>query len=717
MATAILSRRGFERWPPLLVLLFAACAWTLVQWLPMPAGLVEALSPTLQGLRADGADVAGTSPMTSLSMDPPSTLRAFTFFMTLSGIAMIALRLAIHERGRYWLAAGVAITCGLVAIVTGIHQLFGLTSLYGLYTPKQGAPLLMSPLLNTNHLGCLMAVGALTSLGLFAYPKQSSIRRAGWIFSGVACVVVIMATLSRGAVIGFAVGLLVVLFGLLAQRLQSLNDGSRKRRERFFATTLPIAVMITCGLVVAVYLGANTVMQQLEKTSLDEVHAPTSKFAAWKSTVTLIEESPWVGVGRGAFESSFTRVHPASAFATFASPENESIQAIVEWGIPATIILGVLAAWMLLRGLRRWNEGPIAAGAIGAIVAVLFQSNFDFGLELLGVALPVTILLAILTYVPLAEASPTKQLRLRSVRAAHLLAVVAAVPLLWSPLTRIVDEDHGALSDSATHDEILSAVAAHPLDYYGFALLARERLRTSEAEAVRTLNHALRLHPTHAGLHWMAARLLNHTTRKDQAQAEYSTALRYSTDLYPILSELSRTSSVDDAARAIPIELNLDLTVRTLNELDKPALLVRWLERVVTYTSDLRAAELLFTLAMQAKEYNAAELAARRRCETYRSKRCQLELAQVLALRGDHAAVLEALSDVMTWRGRIDDQLPAWYLFCDSYVALKKYSDAKDCIRRLDASGLVKTNEPDVVRRREEIKRLELGSAAPPAPP
>jgi len=302
------------------------------------------------------------------------------------------------------------------------------------------------------------------------------------------------------------------------------------------------------------------------------------------------------------------------------------------------------------------------------------------------------------------------------VRGAHVLAVLASVPLLWSPLTRIVDEDHGTLGESATHDEIISAVAAHPLDYYGFALLARERLRTSEEDAVRTLNHALRLHPTHAGLHWMAARLLNHTSRKDQAHAEYSTALRYSTDLRPIVSEIARTYGVEEAARAIPIELYLDSTVRALTELDRPDLIVRWLERVVTYTSDLRAAEMLFTLAMQSKNYGAAELAARRRCETYRSKRCQLELAQVLSLRKDHAAALEALGDVMTWRGRADDQLPAWYLLCDSYVALQKLSDAKDCLRRLDVSGLVKTNEPEVVRRREEIKRLELGSAAPAAP-
>lgn len=692
-------------------MLFAACGWTLVQWFPVPAGLVDALSPTMQGLRTDGATVAGTSPMTSLSMDPPATLRAFTFFVTLSGIAVVALRVSIFERGRYGLAAGVAITCGLVALMTGVHELFGVEALYGLYSPKQGTPLLMSPLLNTNHLGCLMAVGALTSLGLFVYPKQTSMRRAGWVLIGAGCLVVLLATLSRGAVIGCAVGLLVTLFALLAQRIQAMR-GSRKRRERFFATTLPVAVMIVCGLVIAVYLGATTVMQQINTTSLDEVHVSTSKFAAWVSTLDLIDESPWIGVGRGAFESTFTRVHPGSAFATFSNPENEALQAVVEWGVPAAIILGALAVWVLLGALRRWSEGPIAAGALGAIAAVLFQSNFDFGLELLGVALPVTVLLATLAYVPLAEAPPRRVTSLIFRRSAHVVAVLIGSILLWTSWTRVVDEDHASLQEDSSPSEILAAIEAHPLDYFGFAILARQRLRTSDADATRTLNHALRLHPTHSGLHWMAARLLTRAKLPVQARSEYATALRYSSEPRRVLSEIARTLGAEAAADAIPIELRVEATVRTLVELDQTKLAIRWLERVVTYHNDLQAAEILYSLAVQAKAFPSAELAARRRCAEFRSKRCQLELARVLDAQGKQAEVIDELEDVMTWHGRIDEQLPAWYLLCDAYVAVGKRSEAKDCLRRLDVSGLVKAGEPELVRRRDRIKELE----APPAP-
>ena len=100
------------------------------------------------------------------------------------------------------LLSGVAVAAGFAALTTGLHELFGATSLYGLYEPRHGEPLLMAPLLNTNHLGCLMAVGVITSLGLFIYPKQTSMRRTLWVLVGVGCLAVTAATLSRGAIIG-----------------------------------------------------------------------------------------------------------------------------------------------------------------------------------------------------------------------------------------------------------------------------------------------------------------------------------------------------------------------------------------------------------------------------------------------------------------------------------------------------------------------------------
>ncbi len=711
------SKRAFERIPLLVLLFGAAAAWTFVQWLTLPSSLVHALSPTLETLRVDGSVVSGVETSAHLCADPPATLRALTFLLALGGIAFVTTRLAISERGRYALVAIVAGVCGLAAVVTGLHVLFGAKSLYGSYEPLNGQPLIMGPLLNTNHLGCLMAVGAVTSIGLFAYPKQTSFQRTGWAVCGVICLATVVATFSRGALIGFATGAVVTLFTLLAQRLRALGDGSKRRREHFFATTVPVAVLIACGLVVAVYLGASSVMQQLENTSLQEVHTSTSKFAAWRSTIDLIEDAPWTGVGRGAFETTFTRVHPASAISTFSNPENEGLQAIVEWGIPAALVLGLLGAWFLLRALRRWNDGPLAAGALGALVVVLFQSNFDFGMELLGLAVPVTVLAATLGYVPLSEASSRHLSRLRIVRGLLAVVVVIGGALLLTRFTSVVHEDHVDLRGTPSHSEIVRAIETHPQDYFAYALLARERLKAGDPTAIRTLNHALRLHPTHPGLHWMAAQLLVKAKLYSQAELEYAIAIRHSPDPRALLTEITKVLDVPRASRAIPTELRIDTTVSTLTALQHTDIAMLWLERVMTVTDDLRAAEALYALALQTKAYGRAESALRKRCTIIPSKRCMLDLANVLSLQDKHADVIALLADVQTWRGRVDDQLPAWLLLCDSRTKLAQYSDARDCLRRLDVSGLLKPGEPDVLRRVDAIRQLEQGSASVPNNP
>jgi len=683
LACTVLSRRRFQRWPLLLILFVTAVAWSLIQWVPLPAGLVAALSPSLDALRTDGAKLAGIAADTTFTVDTPATLRAVTYFVTLSALAVVSLRLSIGERGRYWLVSTVAAIAGAAAIVSGVHELFGATSLYGIYEPRQLPPIL-GPLINPNHLGCLMALGAIASVGLAFYGRQRLWARVGWIINGGSCVIVTLATYSRGAVLGLAVGTAAALAVLVAQKVYASElNASRRRRERFFRTTLPIGVTVACALFLAVFLSGGSVVGQLQATSLDELHAPRTKYAAWVSSMELVRESPWVGTGRGAFESAFTRVHPASAYATFTHPENALVQAVVEWGIPVTVVLAVIAGWMTLVALRRWKDGPLAAGAIGALLAVGFQSNFDFGIELLGVAIPSVLLLATLTYVPLVEIAPGQRRRTLA-RIGHVAVVLAGAAALLSPMTRTLDEDHELLRNTPSPSDIAASVAAHPLDYLGYAVLADERFHAAAPEGVRILNHALRLHPSHSDLHWIAARLLVRGERFSQAESEYSTAIRYASNPRPIISELVRVLPADRAARAIPFEMPLDRTLREL----PTEVAGRWLRLVFAHTHDFRAAQALYSYGVRAKSWEIAVEGARYRCKLMPSTRCTFELATVLDRAGRHAEVVQLLNGVAEWQGRREDQLQAWRMLCQSYASLGNSAEAASCSRRLDASGL-----------------------------
>ncbi len=710
LAIAISSRRGFERWPPLLLLLLGAAGWTLVQWLPLPAGLAHALSPTLDALRADGAAVAGVDAATSLSMDRPGSLRGVTFFLTLSSVAVVALRASLSERGRYLVVALVAIVAGAAALATGIHVLLGASSLYGLYTPRTSQPIVLGPLLNTNHLGSLMAIGVAASVGLVLYAKQPSNRRALWVLIALGCTVNALATLSRGAVISVGIGLAVALLSVAVHRMQAIGKRAKRRRARFLTTTVPVAIMVVCALTLAVFIGAGSVVTQLENTSLQELDQPTSKFAAWRSTIRLIEESPWVGVGRGAFEPTFTRVHPASALAVFSHPENEPLQVIVDLGIPFAILLGGVAIWMLSIAVSRWQDGPLAAGALGAVAAVGFQSNFDFGIELLGIAVPVTMLLATLTYVPLSERRGPALPRMRVLRALHAGIVLVGGALLFSDATRGVDDDHHELRENPSRDAALAAIERHPLDYFSYGVLAEQMVREGRKDVIPVLNHALRLHPTHAGLHRLVARLLLRAGKVDQARIEYASALRHSAEPRPILLEVIAVLDAASAVRAIPVELDHQRVTQILDAAARHDLSMKWLQHVVSSSRSPRAVDALYARAVKFEDHHATELALARRCALTPSTRCQLDRARVLTSLGRPREVIAVLHDVPRWIGRTDEKLAAWLLLCDAHAAVADVDEARQCLRHVDVSGLLPTDHPLVKRRREQL------DARPPAP-
>ena len=376
----VTSRRGLGL-SPLVVTIAIALVLTALQLVPWPDSWLDALNPVGNGLRSEGAEMAGVSPWAAISLDAPGTLRALGYFVTLLGVAIVALRFAHSERGRLACLGAVSGICFVTVLVVAVHTIFDASTLYGLYTPVQASPPVLGPLLNANHLGGLCALGCAVSTGLLIYPKQSRAARIVWATTILGCLGVVLATLSRGALLATLAGVGVTLGTYAAQRLaRPVDRRARSLRRRFMMTSLPIGAVAVCTMTVIVFTSTGTA-HQLEDTSLQEIHDPRSKYEAWRSATTLIEEAPWTGVGRGAFEPAFTRVHKASSFLTFSHVENEYMQAVIDWGIPGAIVLALALGWVGVVALRRWRDGPLVAAALGGLTTVLVQSNVDFGVE------------------------------------------------------------------------------------------------------------------------------------------------------------------------------------------------------------------------------------------------------------------------------------------------------------------------------------------------
>ena len=710
LATQLTSRRGLDRLSPLIALPLAACALCVLQLIPLPQAVLEHLQPVGSVLREEGAQLVEIRPWPSLSLDPPATLRAIAFFAILAGVAALSLRAAVSERGRYRLLATVALACTAVALTAGIHRLLGATSLYGVYSPE-AHPSLLGPLLNENHLGCLLALGTIVSLGLGQYRRQRSLLRAMWFLASATCGIACVATQSRGASLALVAGGAVMLGLRLGQRIA----GTERRRATALTTSLPLTVVALSTLVLVIYANAGGVADQLSRTSLQEVHQPKSKFAAWRSAGVLLRESKYTGIGRGALEPTFTRVHGASAYATFTHVENEYVQAFVDWGLIGGLLLAGIAVWCFWASARRWRDGPLAAGALGGLAMVVIQSSVDFGIEMLGVAIPATIVAATLTYVPLREKTERPLFVRRVLRGGHVALLGLLAFALVSSTTRTVAEDHKLIQSSPSLPTIKASLQRHPLDYFGYAIAAQESLRSNNPRGIELLNHALALHPKHPGLHLLAARLLRQTGHPDQAAVEYGWAVRGTLEPRAVIAEIVEVFPTDLAVSAIPTDGRYDEIVNILGDLKRYEVAMAWLDKVLERSASSRACDLLYMMSMDLKDLTQIAM-ANSRCRGFEPGRdIRMRIAQLQVRGGRFDDAIATLQDVETWEGRIDEKVTAWLLVCDAHAAMHRWDEARRCIRRLEGLGY---GGEDTTKRLEQYRNAQADADqhAPDAP-
>jgi hypothetical protein len=122
------------------------------------------------------------------------------------------------------------------------------------------------------------------------------------------------------------------------------------------------------------------------------------------------------------------------------------------------------------------------------------------------------------------------------------------------------------------------------------------------------------------------------------------------------------------------------------------------------------ACEKLFALATQRADLSALDV-LKQRCVDYQpSEEDRLALARVLHAKHADNAIEPLLRDVESWQGRADQKLEAWHLLCQAQLELASYSEAKHCLRQLDASGMV--TQELAAKIADELERIDEGQRA-----
>jgi tetratricopeptide (TPR) repeat protein len=629
-----LSQRRVDGRAPLLAMLGTATLATALQLVPVPAGLVAVLSPERHALAVDTAgalDVALPGSF-AFSYDPPATLVALATLVGQLGLAYACMRVAGSGAGRVWLVRVVALAGVAMAACGLVHRALGIDALFGVYEPAYATPAYPAPLLNDNHLAGFLSLAAPLALALAV--DGAGLARLGWV-AGLAIVAATnLLVASRGGVLSLGVGL-VGAVGLLVMQRQ------RQPRQRVTrAVLVPAGIVIACGVVLVGALATDRIRAEIDRTSMAELDDPRSKFGVWRKAAVLAAGNPWTGVGRGAFEPAFTRLH-ASGTKTYSHVEDEYVQIFVDWGVPVGAALLVLAAWLGRRALGRWNDGTLEAGALAALAGMGVHAITDFHLELPGVAAAAIAVLAVLVPAAPRSAGPAgsrragrrrgRLLQPWTWRVPALLAGAGVVALAASPAGQGAREGEAALvalldaGPAGDRAEATSQgaraialgralVDRHPADYLLAGLLARAYFRQRDTGAVRWVNRALALNPKHPGLHVLAAHMLLAAGRRSQALLEYALALRYTLTPREILADLLRRFP-DPAEAAIGIPAGrerLPVITSWLGAMQRTDVALAYARRVYAdHADDVEVQRVVAELAWRERDHALAVAAGR----------------------------------------------------------------------------------------------------------
>lgn len=562
-----IALRAESRLHPSFWIFVALALYTLLQSVPLPAGVVQALSPA-------GADVWERSLLPfgedgptwlSLSIAPGASSLEALKWLSYAGAFLAACRYGFRKGG----AAGariVFVSGCVVALLTVVHTFFGIEKVYGFYEPRfAGGMAVVGPLLNANNLGGYLNLAALSGLGLLLGATSPKLRLA--VASGVA---ILLATsvlsASRGGLLALPLGLIVLVW--LGRRQVFKGAGSRGRLRGARASSLVLGTVMVGALIAWVGM-----TQQRSDDLFDD---DTGKLELISKSRDLISDFPWFGVGRGGFHTGFLPYREGGGHGEFVHAENFVVQWITEWGLPVAIAALGAFLWTLRPNRLDVDRSPHRAGVYAGAFALVAHNLVDLALEVPGVMLALVCVLGVCVG---ASAPGRSQKRgptrwtLAAWTGVSLVVFAVALTRGSTPIYAERDELHLRVEkaendqDAAElREDLRAAMLRHPgdayLPYLGAVLAANRR----DQSPMPWLQRSLERDPNNGRTHYLVAYVLARRGFASQALLQLRLALQRDVRLLPDVASLALVITKKCAllAKAAP---RGNVGARLLNEL------------------------------------------------------------------------------------------------------------------------------------------------------
>lgn len=356
---------------PVAFLLLAALALALLQLIPLPPDIWQALPG-----RAPFAEAAAASgqpqPWRPLSISPGATLNAASSLIV--PFAVLALVLGLKEMERDWLPG---LVLGLVAasMLMGLMQFSG----GGFNNPLINDPLgeVGGTFANRNHFALFLAFGCLLApVWAFLGGRQPQWRGPAALGLVLLFALTILATGSRA---GLLLGTIALGLGLALVR-----QGVRRMLARYPRWAFP-ALIAGIVSVVAVFV--------LISVAADRAASIDRAFAAGQdmrgrglpTVLDMVETYFPVGSGLGGFDAIFRMHEPFELLKLtyFNHAHNDLLELVLDAGLPGLLLLLAGLSWWAWASARAWRAGSgtrFALPKLGSamLLLVIIASAFDY---------------------------------------------------------------------------------------------------------------------------------------------------------------------------------------------------------------------------------------------------------------------------------------------------------------------------------------------------
>ncbi len=383
------------------VLLGVFVAVSLIQVVPLPAGLVKLLSPRAfavhRSLSVDGIAAAAPAWM-PLSLSPAASLSKLVLTLCYGLFAFLVLRTA-RTRRRLEILVLVILGSALFQAFYGMAETFSGHEMV-LGRPKRyGLGSVTGTFVNRNHFAGFLEMAFPLSLGYllvkaryFQMERGLPLRRRilwfgqenlQWTFLyALASIFIGVGLVFSKSRSGIMILLLTVLLaGVAAAAWRGLSDEESGARRRFGRLVAGVFAVV---LAAALYFGIGPIIARFAEADISK----EARRTFYRTTARMIGDHPLFGTGKGSFPHAYAMYEEVDDRLRLSFAHNDYLEFAAENGLPAGAALAAAGIGLAVVLAGRWRRRRsnfakgIGLGALLGVAAILVHGLSDFNLQI-----------------------------------------------------------------------------------------------------------------------------------------------------------------------------------------------------------------------------------------------------------------------------------------------------------------------------------------------